>query len=76
MSAELVAAAASDNDLSCPSQELIPWGGTRRTIDCLSVLTPSESAWARPTRTLVNPGFTAEAAYLARLAELYDDRRD
>ena len=46
--------------LRCISQELVNWLG-RPLIDCLSVFTRRESAWAGPNRVLRNPDFMREA---------------
>ncbi len=71
VSAEVVRVVAEADGLVCTSQELVPWGGSRRPIDCISVLTRATSRRARPTRTWENPGFTDEAAQVARMADVY-----
>lgn len=62
--------AAERHGLACPSQETVNWG-TRRDIDCLTVLTPRGSAWARPAVQRRNQNFMREARCQAMLSELY-----
>jgi SAM-dependent methyltransferase len=51
-------------------QEIINWE-SRRTIDCISMLTRKNSKWARENRVIRNDRFMEEAAYSAWLAKLY-----
>jgi hypothetical protein len=50
----------SEAGLRCIGQEVINWG-TRRLIDCLSVLTRPDAPLARPNEVVRNPFFMAEA---------------
>lgn len=54
--------------LSCPTQELISWGG-HRLIDAISILTRPGSRWDQDTTVVVNRNFTA-AARSTRVAAL------
>lgn len=71
VSAERVRELAVSHGLSCISQELVPWCGSRRSIDCISVLT-RDGARARECRRLVNGDFMREADRVKRIGELYD----
>jgi hypothetical protein len=70
MSAERFRGFAEASGLTCIVQEKVNWG-SRRPIDCISVVTPRASRRAGPTRTLRNPRFMQEAARLARTRRLY-----
>lgn len=61
---------AEQAGLVCLSQERINWG-SRRLIDCISVITRKDSRWARSTQSVANPAFVREQAYLSMLARLY-----
>ncbi len=71
VSAERVRELAVSHGLSCISQELVPWRGSRRLIDCISVLT-RDGAPAREGRRLVNGDFMRDADRVKRIGELYD----
>jgi len=68
--AERVRGWISGAGLHCASQELINWG-TRRLIDCISVITRPGSRHARPTKIVRNAGFMAEAQSARIVSELY-----
>lgn len=70
VSADLVAGMAASAQLSCPAQEIITWGGPV-LHDCLSVVTPVGSRWARQREILVNPGFAGEVRMIGRRESLY-----
>jgi SAM-dependent methyltransferase len=70
VSGELVCALAQRAYLSVISQERINWGCPDLS-DCVTVLTPKDSRWERPTRIVDNPGFMAEALQVAKWAPLY-----
>ncbi len=57
--------------LRCASQELIGWLRTRRLIDCISVVTPAGSRWARSTVVVRNPRFMREAEQARAIAPAY-----
>ncbi len=70
VSASLVRQWIDEAGLCCVSQELVNWG-SRRLLDCFTVLTPRESRWARPTRVVRNGKFMDEVADAGRLAACY-----
>lgn len=57
--------------LVCISQELINWLRTKRLIDCISIVTPAGSRWARPNVVLRNPRFMLEAEQARALSAAY-----
>ena len=57
-------------DISCISQEIIDWGGCP-SLDCLSMITPQASRWARPTAILRNDRFMDSAHMIRSFAALY-----
>jgi SAM-dependent methyltransferase len=71
VSAERVRELAVSHGLSCISQELVPWCGGRRPIDCISVLT-RDGTGAQECGRLVNGDFMREADRVKRIGELYD----
>ena len=56
--------------LHCTSQELMNWG-TRRLIDCVTVIARPGSRFARATKIARNDGFMAEARGARIVSELY-----
>ena len=70
MTAEKFSELAAAAGLEVISQELINWQ-TRRTIDCISIVTPPGSRYQRPCRRLVNSAFEREAAGIKKLGPLY-----
>ncbi|MCA9869362.1 MAG: class I SAM-dependent methyltransferase, partial [Anaerolineae bacterium] len=62
---------AQEAGLICISQELFGWGGSRRLIDAISMVTLPESKWTRPLRLLRNEDFVRDISVIARLAPLY-----
>lgn len=71
MTAGLLREFAEEAGLVCIGQELVGWGGGRRLIDAISVLTRPGSRWARPLRVLRNADFVRDISVIARLAPLY-----
>lgn len=71
MSAALFRTFAQAANLVCISQEIVGWGGTRRLIDAMSIVTPPGSRWARPIRVVHNEDFVRDISVLAKLAPLY-----
>jgi ubiquinone/menaquinone biosynthesis C-methylase UbiE len=71
VTAEFVAEEAERVGLRCVGQELIPWLTSRTWIDCLSVIVPAESSLKRSNRVVRNMQFSAEPAYVARVASVY-----
>lgn len=71
MTADIFVSLASAAGLSVVSQEVVNWA-TRRTIDCLSIVTRPKSKWDCGFRRWVNPEFGREAQYITQLAALYD----
>jgi SAM-dependent methyltransferase len=69
MSADKLHRYATESGLRCCSQETINWG-TRRMIDCISVISRQGSGWSSVPR-LENPYFMREASMLRRLADCY-----
>lgn len=59
-----------DARLHCASQELVNWG-TRRLIDCITVIARPGSHHARATQIAPNAGFMAEARSARIVSELY-----
>lgn len=77
VSAESVAAAAEANGLRCIGQEITPWLERRSTmIDCMSLIVPAESAADRSNRVVRNRQFHREPRYVARVAQVYQQRPD
>lgn len=72
VSAALVERLAAQSGLACRSQEIVPWGTKRAFIDCLSTIVKSGSPLDRGNRIFRNAGFMREAAYLGRLARIYE----
>ena len=70
VSAEGVRASCERLQLSCISQELLDWAG-QRSLDCISVVTPAASKWARPTIVLDNVNFASSVAWIRAAAALY-----
>jgi hypothetical protein len=58
---------AAEAGLACIGQEIVNWLGGR-LLDCISLVTPSGSRWARPNVVVHNPYFMAEAASTALAA--------
>jgi len=56
--------------LVCAGQELVNWG-TKRLIDCFSVVVRPASTFARPTRVVNNPFFMDEARSIARWQDVH-----
>ena len=75
VSAATFRAQAEAAGLRCASQELIGWLRTRRLIDCISVVTPAGSRWARPTVVVRNPRFMREAEQAHAIAPAYSVTR-
>lgn len=73
VSAETFKQMADAAGLVCISQELINWQSPL-LVDCMSVITPRNSCWARPTQTLRNPNFMREAALIKNFAGLYSEQ--
>lgn len=71
MTADIFLSLATTAGLKVVSQELINWQ-TDRTIDCLSVITRSNGIWDRKYMRWVDKDFDREAAYIQKLAALYD----
>jgi hypothetical protein len=69
-SAEGVRASCERHYLSCISQELIDWAG-QRALDCISVVTPAASKWARPTMIVDNTNFANSVAWIRLVSEVY-----
>lgn len=70
MSADRFRALAEAAGLVCVGQETINWLGSR-PIDCISLATRPGSTWDRPTVTVNNPFFMAEAASAFRVSQVY-----
>lgn len=73
MTAETFKRMAEAAGLRCLRQEIVNWG-TNELIDAMSVFVRDESDWKTPYKQLRNDDFMNEAAYRARLAELYGKR--
>jgi SAM-dependent methyltransferase len=70
VSARTVEEDAGQMGLRCISQELVNWG-SRRLIDCFSVITRAGSRWDRPNRVVRNRRFWDEIHEAARLSLSY-----
>jgi len=70
MSASLFEDLCTEAGLCCVGQELGNWG-TPHLTDCLSLVTPPGSPFARPNVVVENPGFMAEANALGTIARHY-----
>jgi SAM-dependent methyltransferase len=71
LSADRFRTYAHEVGLHCLSQEKINWGGSKRLMDCISVVTRKCSRWVRPTRTMRNTSFMREQDYIFRQSRLY-----
>jgi SAM-dependent methyltransferase len=72
MSAQLFERLSAEAGLVCISQELINWGEPQRLLnDAFSIVTPAQSAYARPRRRVENRGFGIEISSAGRIAPLY-----
>jgi len=71
MSAALMVDFCCDAGLTCTSQEIVPWGQSRRPIDCFTIFTKADVPARRAPRVFVNHRFMEEAAYTKRMALLY-----
>jgi SAM-dependent methyltransferase len=71
MTADTFVSLANGAGLKVVSQELINWG-TQRPIDCLSIFTHPNGIWDRDYQRWVNEDFGREAAYIRKMARLYD----
>ena len=71
MTGEVFLSLATAVGLKVVSQELVNWG-TRRPIDCISVVTRPGAKWDRDFRRWINEDFDREAHYLGKLAALYE----
>jgi SAM-dependent methyltransferase len=70
VSAATFADDAQEAGLQCITQELVNWG-SRRLIDCFSVVTRPGSRWARPNRVVRNGRFWEEIREAHRLSLCY-----
>lgn len=61
--------------LQCIAQEIVNWGTNAALIDCFSLFTGRDSAWARPNRVLINKNLADEASYISRVMMLYTESR-
>ena len=71
MSAKEFREIAEEKGLTCISQEIIPWGSSKRAIDCISIFTLENSKWSRKNKCLINKEFMREARYLRKLSTIY-----
>jgi hypothetical protein len=71
MSAKVFYEIAEENGLGCISQEIVPWGSSKRAIDCISIFTRKDSKWYRKPKCLINKEFMREASYLRKLSTIY-----
>ncbi|HET6846374.1 MAG TPA: class I SAM-dependent methyltransferase [Anaerolineales bacterium] len=67
-------AACSTHGLECVGQELINWENHGLLLDCLSLITPTGSAWSRPNRVVPNMRFMEPRVQPEVLAALYERR--
>ncbi len=71
MTAEKFADLAGRAGLRCVAQERINWLGTRRLIDCISLVVRPGSRWDRPPRLCTNRNFVVEPSDPRIIARLY-----
>lgn len=71
MTASLMVRFCQEAGLTCTAQEIIPWGFSRRPIDCFTVFEKEKSPICRLPRVFVNRRFMQEASNTKRLASLY-----
>jgi SAM-dependent methyltransferase len=71
VTAALVRGSFEATGLHVRSQEIVPWGGARLLLDCITVVTRPGSRWDRPYRQVVNRRFMAEAASVRAAASVY-----
>ena len=75
VTAAAVAKLAERYGLSCFGQELFPWGGSQRLSECITVVTPKGSKWARDTVIVQNPHFIADAFRAAQISNCLGEQR-
>ncbi len=75
MTAEKFRSFTSDSEMFCLSQELIPWGTNDVLIDCISIISRSDSSWTNKTEIFKNHEFMKETSYISKLSHLYGVRR-
>lgn len=61
---------AAEAELCCISQEIINWG-SRRLIDCFSIVTGNNSVWYRENKVLRNSHCMKEAKHIRTYSKLY-----
>jgi len=72
MSAAALVGLCDEAGVRCVGQELISWDKrSRRTIDCLSLVTRPGSRWDRPNVVVRNPRFVDEAASARALGQVF-----
>ena len=71
VSASVLKSLAEKHGLICVSQEIFPWGNSRRSIDCISVLTTSASKWSEENCLINNKNFMRHAKTIKDLSEIY-----
>ncbi len=71
VSGEKVRQFAQASGLSCVSQELITWRGSRVFLDCLTTFTRKGSQLDRPNKILWNSKFHKEMESIADISRLY-----
>jgi SAM-dependent methyltransferase len=73
MTAERFVVGCQRSGLVCIGQEIIDWGHiSRKTIDCISLVTRPGSRWERPNIRVANPHFMGEAISSGNAATVYD----
>lgn len=71
MSGALLLDFAKKANLSCISQEFLTWGDNRAYLDCISLITPNGSPYARPLRQLWNRDSESDRKKAVQLAKIY-----
>jgi hypothetical protein len=73
MTAERFVVGCQRSGLVCIGQEIIDWGHiSRKTIDCISLVTRPGSRWVRPNVRVGNSHFIGEAISSGNAATVYD----
>lgn len=76
VSADAFRGVAKKHGFNCISQEIVPWGVSRRAIDCFSVLVLEGSILDRESRRVVNGNFMKDAGSISRIAGMYSTASD
>ncbi len=71
MTANVFSEAVEKSGMQCLSQEIIPWGKSRRAIDCISIFTKNPSERRPANKTIRNNLFMRQAEYIKSMSAVY-----